>query len=382
MANRVRIDEDTVFNPETGELITTSHTGVPSSKPVKSDADSSWIGCGLLLLITIAGLLIYTFVKQNNDKTGFATAEPSAVSADSSREEFPYGAGNGKVTIYKTSDECVDVEIYVDGKWFGRLNKTFKDGTPSCGDTATIFAVLEMGDHRLTAKDRNGTTWDFRFRVIPGICMSEKIDIRDGVRPNPYGEGYGQVTICNTLPQSPYVIAYIDDILVATFTKYYTEPGKELCGINDEAAFSKVLSNGEHRIKFINAQNDEWTEMIEIREGECTFYDIKEKESIYPYGKGNGQLTIYHNCKSCRYVSVYLDNNEYAGLLRTALEVYESPDCGESNDSAITKILPAGVYRISAKDLDGNKWESYVYVKRNECKTYALENLTRSTNAY
>lgn len=382
MANRVRIDNDTVFNPETGELITTPRTGTPPSRPGNSGSDSSWAGCGLLVFVAVVGLVIYLAVTRNKDTTSPETSLTSSTSDYSRiREENPYGMGNGKVTIYKTCDECVDVQIYIDGKWVCNLNRSFKDGRPSCGDTSTFSAVIEAGDHQLTAKDRDGTEWDFRFTVHAGMCMSEKIALKDGKRTNAFGNGNGQITLCNTSSEAATVMAYIDDIYVGTFTKYYTEPTNELCGINDEAALSKVLSTGEHSIKLIDDQRNVRSESVVIQEGECILYSPKDKQIDYPYGKGNGQLTIYHNCMSCKYVRVYIDNNEYAGTLNTPLEVYEGPDCGESGNRAITKVLPAGVYRISATDYDGNKWVSYVAVKENQCKTYALENFTPASRS-
>ncbi len=81
----------------------------------------------------------------------------------------PYGYGNGKITIYKTSKEVSNVKIIIDGKKIGTLSKTYSSNKYVCDHPSTISAILPAGNHTLSATDSR-YSWKYDVSVFEGEC--------------------------------------------------------------------------------------------------------------------------------------------------------------------------------------------------------------------
>ncbi len=97
----------------------------------------------------------------------------------------PYGNGNGKITIFKTCNDCQDVKISIDGNYIGVLSQTFNStSVPSCDADGTISKVLSSGRHHLSGQDSNRTSWDILISVPEGKCLLQEIKKGNDVNPN------------------------------------------------------------------------------------------------------------------------------------------------------------------------------------------------------
>jgi len=102
-------------------------------------------------------------------------------STQESEKVNPFGAGNGKLTIFKTCNSCSDVKISIDGNYAGTLTQNFNSGTAKCDENGTISRVLSTGRHHVSGEDSNGTTWDIMVSVQAGKCVMQEIGKkRDG----------------------------------------------------------------------------------------------------------------------------------------------------------------------------------------------------------
>ncbi|GAB2777852.1 hypothetical protein HNQ93_001735 [Hymenobacter luteus] len=62
------------------------------------------------------------------------------------------------------------IDVYVDGQWWGKLDRYFASGTPECGQDATVKVLLPPGLHTYQASC-DKLTWNGTIEVRAGECL-------------------------------------------------------------------------------------------------------------------------------------------------------------------------------------------------------------------
>ncbi len=214
--------------------------------------------------------------------------------------------------------------------------------------------------------------------ISSGVENSSLSNGTDNSNPQPekvylYGEGYGKLTFYKTCNSCPNLEVSIDGDYLGTLTE--TLNSSASCG--DYGTISKILSVGNHTITGKDSYGTTYKGTAYVSESECMTDSFSKPDDVNPnpYGTGNGQITIYHNCSNCGNVQVSVDGY-YSGTLSQYFS-NGSPSCGSQNGGTVVKNLFAGSHTITAKDEYGNTWSGYVYVDESSCKTYALQNFTQ-----
>jgi len=179
----------------------------------------------------------------------------------------PYGAGNGKVYVYKTCNYCPDLQISIDGIYLGTLSQTFSSSSrPSCDAYGTVSKVLAAGNHNLSGKDSYGTTWNFPFTIYEGECLPQPLKLNDDVKPNPYGGNNGKTSIWTSVGERFEI--YLNNSYQGTLTQYFTS-GNPNCG--QDGTLSLVLPAGQYTFSAKSNRNT-WTGNLTIYKGECNLF--------------------------------------------------------------------------------------------------------------
>lgn len=89
----------------------------------------------------------------------------------------------------------------------------------------------------------------------------------------------------------------------------------------------------------------------------------KTKAEMHPYGAGNGQLTVWTNCKDCSDITIYI-NDIFVGILSQNFS--NQPDCNAKG--IFSTIRPVGQIKITAySSRTGKKWEGYLKIEEDKC---------------
>ena len=193
---------------------------------------------------------------------------------------------------------------------------------------------------------------------------------------NPYGEGNGKITLYKTCNYCPDLKVSVDGEYIGTLTQTLNNSAE----CDDYGTISKILSAGNHIVTGIDSYGFIYNYSVTVYEGKCATVPFSKSNDVnpYPYGKGNGQITIYHNCSYCNNIKVSVDGY-YIGTL-TKYYKSGSPICGtEDYGATIVKTLLAGNHNVTAKDDYGNIWSGNVYVLESDCKTYLLESIKKAS---
>jgi len=87
----------------------------------------------------------------------------------------------------------------------------------------------------------------------------------------------------------------------------------------------------------------------------------EKPEPYHPYGKGNGQITLFKTC-NCYNLNFWIDG-ELAGQTRNVFR--SDPACGDPG--AVSKVVQSGKHHITARDEENHSWDFYVTVIEDEC---------------
>lgn len=376
---------------EFGEIIPDNSGGSRNRNPPPPEQPESnfngWWIVAVIILIFIgyqvvsnwgndkSNQVVKTQQEQPNQTTNTYQQQSTYTPPNSNNNANPYGNGNGKLTLYKTCNYCPDLSVSIDGEYVGTLTQTLSSA--SCDDYGTVNKILSSGNHTITGKDSYGTTYDGTAYVYEGECTVHSFTKSNDVKPNPYGSGNGKLTFYKTCNYCPDLEIYVDRDYVGTLNQTLNS-----ASCDDFGTISKVLSTGNHTITGKDSYGTTYNGTAYVYEGECSVHPFTKSNDVKPnpYGIGNGQVTIYHNCSNCNNVQVSVDGY-YVGTL-TKYYQSGSPICGtQSYGGTVVKNLSAGSHNITAKDDYGNTWSGYVYITESSCKTYSLENF-RQGNPY
>lgn len=278
----------------------------------------------------------------------------------------PYGAGNGKVYVYKTCINCPDLQVSIDGVNIGSLSQTFSSSNrPSCDDYGTLSKVLTAGNHNLTAKDSYGSTWSFPFTIKEGECSPQGLAKNKDVNPNPYGAGYGKVYFYKTCINCPDLQVSIDGVYIGSLSQTFSSSNSPSC--DDYGTLSKVLMAGNHNLTAKESYGSTWSFPFTVKEGECSPQSLKKNNDVKPnpYGGDYGKASIWTSVSE-RF-DIYLDN-DFKGTV-TQYFANGQPNCGQ--DGTLWLLLPAGQYSFYAKG-SRNNWTGTLKVNKGECNLFKV----------
>jgi len=198
----------------------------------------------------------------------------------------PFGNGNGKVTVYKTCENCPDLQVSIDGSYIGSLAQPMGAyATVSCDATGTVSQILSAGNHQLTGKDSYGNTWDLQISVIEGQCSLQKLEKQNDVPPaasggtsvatNPYGNGNGQLTIYENCSTCQNVQVYIDGVYAGVLNAYFRTDQTPTCGLVTAGSIVRTLPAGNHKISATDSNGDSWNDNVYVEESVCKDYAMQ-----------------------------------------------------------------------------------------------------------
>jgi hypothetical protein len=389
MNGNIPLDDNTSFNPRTGEFASRGNNSgnrttpprrtTPERNPPQSNFNGWWIAGALIVLFL--GYELFSYWNSNeppSPRIVNLTPTPPPTTPTPSSTPNIYGTGNGQLTVYKVCENCPDLSVSIDGSYVGTLTQTLDSSrTPNCADNGTVSKVLSSGSHTLTGTDSYGNNWNLQVYVTEGQCSTEKLFRTDDTKPNPYGVGYGKVTIYKTCNSCKDLQVSIDGEYIGTLTESFNPSQDVAC--DAYGTLSKVLPVGYHQYSGKDSYGDTWFSQINVVEGQCTNGWFKKDPDVEPnpYGDGNGQVTIYHNCSTCTNVQVSVDGYN-VGDLNAYFNSNQIPTCGAATSGSIIKNLSKGNHLITAKDDNGDSWQGYVMVQESACQDYALENFRQT----
>lgn len=120
--------------------------------------------------------------------------------------------------------------------------------------------------------------------IITGLYAYEirgkldKIIKLDSTRPslsqdiNPYGKGYGKITIYTTCKDCGNTDVWIDGKKVGILDFYFTNGA--FCG--EDGTVSQRLKVGKHKIFMRDTDSTEWEQEVYIQEGICTVQGFRD----------------------------------------------------------------------------------------------------------
>jgi hypothetical protein len=88
----------------------------------------------------------------------------------------PYGKNRGKLTLYKSCN-CYDLDIWIDGQYWGTIRTLYTESAPNCGQSGTLSKEVSSGYHHLQAKDKEGHSWKDYLYVKEDECLVREIKV-------------------------------------------------------------------------------------------------------------------------------------------------------------------------------------------------------------
>jgi hypothetical protein len=279
----------------------------------------------------------------------------------------PYGQGNGKLTLYKTCNSCSNLEVSIDGQYVGTLSQTFDSSNlPVCDQDGTISKILTAGTHDITAKDDYGDTWNFQFPVKEGECLPHGLSKNTDTKPNPFGEGNGQITLYNTCSNCTNIQISIDGTYYGELTKYYPS-SRPNCGTAiDGATIVHNLTKGSHTLSGKDDQGNKYEGTIFVTEANCQVYSLESYKSRNQNIEERGTVSFWTN-QNMNY-DLYVDGYLRGTLIRHFIS---EPSCGQFG--ALTINLPTGNHNFYARGFRSG-WKGTFFVTAGECVNVKVNN--------
>ena len=106
---------------------------------------------------------------QNTPPKVVTKYQDRTVYKDKPEPYHPYGKGYGKLSIYSECNKCSNIQVTVDGEYWGALQYYF-NGQPNCGQEGAIAKTVLVGKHHIIGKDNNNRTWDYYTTVKEDVC--------------------------------------------------------------------------------------------------------------------------------------------------------------------------------------------------------------------
>lgn len=332
---------------------------IPGSTGKKDDSNF-WIW----FFIIVAIIVIINFASISNSSITNVQTETPNTSVNQVADKVnasPYGIGYGNIVVYKTCNNCEQMEVYIDDYYVGTLNDYYEEGKEPLDKTssATVTQNVLAGLHKVKVKDKTGYTFFKEVTVNENICEKVKFD-----KTNSFGEGNGQLTIYNTYNYSN-IRVYVDDNYVGTFTKYIEDNYIPSCGEMGDAEILTTLSKGYHTITASDYDNNSWSGSQYVTEAVCSVCKLENFKKANPYSENNGKISIWTNVGE--EFDIYLNNN-YQGRV-TEFFTSGQPNCGQ--DGTLSVDLPAGQYSFLAKG-SSNNWTGTLTVYKGECNLFKI----------
>ena len=82
---------------------------------------------------------------------------------------------NSTASFYTNYGQAGELKIWIDGKYKGKLNSYFSNGTPECGQSGTLSISLTSGKHKYRAEDNAGFYWEGYFNSTANSCYKLKL---------------------------------------------------------------------------------------------------------------------------------------------------------------------------------------------------------------
>jgi hypothetical protein len=158
-------------------------TPKPPKQEIKGKEQPVWPYSIVYIILAVGAIVLYNKWSKPKYEESIATDSTSMMSTDTtvmmdttvtevdSAAATPYEPSEGRV-VFWTNDSGPDNDIYVDGKYVGKLTKYTTDtlSTPSCGDAGWLTVTLKPGEHKFRSTNSAGITWENTFNVEAGVC--------------------------------------------------------------------------------------------------------------------------------------------------------------------------------------------------------------------
>lgn len=83
---------------------------------------------------------------------------------------YPFGYGNGRITIWTNCGTDGEIKVYLDGSYIGKLTQYFSDGTPDCGESGALSVNKPAGSYKIEAKG-NEHAWSGIITITQDRCL-------------------------------------------------------------------------------------------------------------------------------------------------------------------------------------------------------------------
>jgi len=86
------------------------------------------------------------------------------------KTSYPYGYGNGNITIWTDCGNDGEIKIYLDGVYIGKLTQYFREGTPDCGASGTLSVNTPAGTYLIEGRG-NEYVWSGTITITKDRCL-------------------------------------------------------------------------------------------------------------------------------------------------------------------------------------------------------------------